>query len=95
MSHFTLDFEKIYNSPLSCKIMGILILKNCGIGLYKGIKNFKRDERPVTQLIDNVISYSLWGCIEAIFWPFAFPITIGYELDKVANYMMGKEVKKD
>jgi hypothetical protein len=95
MNHININFDAIYHSPLSCKIMGILFLKNFGIGLYKGIKDFKKDERPVTQLIDNVISYSLWGCIEAFFWPFAFPITIGYELDKVANYMMGKEIKKD
>ncbi len=90
-----MDFDAIYYSPLHCKIMGFLILKNFGIGLYKGIKNFKMSERPVTQLIDNIFSYSIWGYIEAFFWPITFPITIGYELDKVANYMMGKKVKRD
>ncbi len=91
MEHIKMNFDAIYQSPLSCKLMGLLILKNFGIGIYKGIINFKTHERPVTQFIDNIISYSLWGCIEAFFWPFALPYMITYELDKVANYMMGKK----
>ncbi len=95
MNHIQLDFNAIYSSPWCCKIMGFLIVKNFSFGFYKGIKNFKTHERPVTQLIDNVISYTMWGFIEAFFWPFTLPITIGYELDKVANYIMGKEIRKD
>lgn len=95
MEHIKIDFDAIYRSPLSCKLMGILILKNFEIGLYKGIKNFKTHDKPVTQFLDNIFSYSLWGCVEAFFWPFTFPITIGYELDKVANYIMGKPIRND
>lgn len=90
MIHIEFNFRSIYYSPLSCKIMGILILKNFGIGLYEGIKNFKIHKRPVTHFIDNIISYSLWGCIESFFWPFTFSYMITNELDKIANYIMNK-----
>ena len=95
MIHIKFDLNAIYEAPISCKIMGILILKNFGIGLYQGIQNFRTHERPVTQFIDNVISYSLWGCVEAFFWPLSFSYMITYELDKVANYMMVKEMRRD
>lgn len=40
MNHINIDLDAIYHSPLSCKIMGIIFIKNFGIGLYKGIKDF-------------------------------------------------------
>ena len=95
MLHFILDFEKIYNSPLSCKIMGFIILKNFSEGLYKGIKNFKSSNRPVTQLFDHIVSYTMWGCFESLFWPLTFPLLITHELDKFANYVMGKSIHND
>lgn len=93
--HFKLDYDKIYLAPIPCKIMGIIILKNFAYGLYKGIKNFKKSERPVTQLYDNVFSYTIWGFAEAIIWPITFPYTITYEFDKLANYAMGKPIRSD
>jgi hypothetical protein len=95
MPHFTLDFEKMYNSPFVCKVMGFIILKNFGEGFYKGIKNFKSSNRPVTQLFDNIVSYTVYGCFESLFWPLTFPLMITYELDKFANYIMGKPIRND
>ncbi len=95
MTHISFDFNTIYNSPLSCKLMSLIILKNFGSGFYKGIKNFKSSNYPVTQLFDNIISYTMWGCVESLFWPLTFPLIITHELDKFANYVMGKSIHND
>ncbi len=95
MTHINFDFNAFYNSPLSCKVMGFIILKNFGFGLYKGIKDFKSSNRPVTQLFDNIVSYTMWGCFESLFWPLTFPLIITHELDRFANYVMGKPIHNE
>ncbi len=95
MNHINFDFNAIYNSPLSCKLMGLIILKNFGIGLYRGVKEFKSSNRPVTQFFDHIVSYTMWGCVESLFWPITFPLLITRELDKFANYAMGKSIRND
>ncbi len=95
MTYINFDFNAIYNSPLSCKVMGFIILKNFGEGLYKGIKNFKSSNRPVTQLFDNIVSYTVYGFFESLFWPLTFPLMITYELDKFTNYVMGKSIRNN
>ncbi len=78
-------------SSVPNKIMTILILKNMAHGLYRGIANFKSSNKPVTQFLDNVVSFTIWGFIEAIFWPFSITYMVTYELDKVANFLMNKK----
>ena len=90
MSHTRIDFDKIINAPITCKIMGFIIVKNFTVGLCKGIKEFSTSRKPVTQFYDNVISYTFWGFVEAFFWPITFPYTITCELDKLSNYLLNK-----
>ncbi len=66
MSHTRIDYNKIVSVPITCKIMGLIIVKNFAVGLYKGIKNLKKSNKPITQLYDNIFSYTLWGFAEAI-----------------------------
>ncbi len=90
MTHTCINYDKIINAPITCKIMGLIIMKNFSYGLYNGIKNFSRSKKPVTQLYDNIASYAFWGVTEAIFWPLTFPYMITCELDMFVNYLMNK-----
>ncbi len=90
MSHNRIDYDKIISVPITCKIMGLIIMKNFSYGLYKGIKNFSTSTKPVAQLYDNIVSHTFWGITEAIFWPITFPYMITCELDMFVNYLMNK-----
>ena len=90
MSHTCINYDKIINAPITCKIMGLIIMKNFSYGLYKGIKNFSTSNKPVTQLYDNIASYTIWGLAEAFFWPITFPYIITCELDIFVNFLMNK-----
>ncbi len=72
------------------KIMTVILVKNISIGLYKGISNFTKSSRPVTQIWENLSLYTVQGVFEAIFWPVTLPYMLTYELDKVALYLMNK-----
>ncbi len=81
------------NMPIHLKIMNFMLFKNIGIGFYIGIKNFKSSSKPVSQLFDSIISYTIWGFFEAFCWPISLSYMLTVELDKVALYLMDK--KKD
>lgn len=90
MIHTRIVYDKIINAPITCKIMGFIIMKNFTIGLCQGIKKFSTSRKPITQFYDNIISYTFFGFIEAFLWPITFPYTITYELDRFTNYLLNK-----
>ncbi len=82
-----ISLEKLNNIPLSCKIMGFIIIKNMCSGIYLGISEFKSSSKPITNLYDRIMSNTFTGLYEALFWPISLPYTITNELDNVINYM--------
>lgn len=80
----------IYDAPIQIKIMIFMMIKSIYVGFYKGIRNFRTSDNPVTQLLGCVLMYTLWGYIEAILWPITLPLFITLELDKIAKDLMRK-----
>ena len=91
MANINNTINSFYEAPVINKIMTIMLVKNVGYGFYIGIKNFKSSERPVTQLFDSVFSYTIWGFVEATFWPLTFTHLITSELDRFAKFLMDKK----
>ena len=81
----------VYDAPIPIKIMIFMMIKSIYVGFYKGIENFRTSDNPVTQLLGSVIVYTLWGYLEAIFWPITLPLFITLELDKIAKDLMKKD----
>ncbi len=79
------------NLPIQIKIMNFMLFKNIGTGLYIGIKSFTKSERPVSQLFENVISYTFFGVFEAGLWPITFTHFVITGLDKIALQIMDKK----
>ncbi len=90
MDNLSEKMDYYLGSTIPHKIMTIMIVKNVCHGLYLGITDFKSSDKPVTQLVDKTISYTAWGFIEALFWPFTFTFMITTELDNFAKYLMNK-----
>jgi hypothetical protein len=63
--------EKVYTAPLVCKIMTFMVVKNIGYSFYQGIRDFKNQPYPMTNLFGNMIFGFIYGMGEALFWPLA------------------------
>ncbi len=85
--NLTILYEKMYDAPIICKIMLFLVLKNSAAGIVTGIREFKLSEHPITNFYHHLLSNTLWGCIEAVFWPVTLPYSILSSLDAIANWM--------
>jgi hypothetical protein len=83
-------FYNIYKAPISCKIMGFIIIKNVVYGFYQGTKKFNIKQRPITYLYESILMNGIWGCVEAFFWPITFPYAILDLFDYSLNMIRDK-----
>jgi len=90
MSDDIIDLQKIYNSPITYNIIGYLIMRKFTIGLYIGVVNCKLAYNPVSQLFENIIYHTFWGCFEGYFWPVALPYAIINDFNKFNKYFRKK-----
>ncbi len=74
--------------PNTCKVMGLIMLRNLGIGFYKGIKTYKKTSKPITNLFHHVVSNFLFGIFETIFWPVTLPLIVLEYSDDIIRYFV-------